>query len=181
MTTVEEKRNYIKNGGVIDTSTGRPLKVAGEVTLANTASPADDKKDIIRHNVAMSLGSKSRKMVDSQSSDEVYPSPKKISKYPKYVEPTAGRLVAVPFDSGESKTASGILIAVQGEAKQQPQIMVITHIGADTKQYWQEDDVIAVPKYAGVKVTIDNIEFTILDEEEVLGRVRGLESNEKAD
>lgn len=92
-------------------------------------------------------------------------------QYEKYIEPTAGRVVAVRWEEEEATTKSGIILVGNQENKQTPQIMELTHVAADLASTWQPGDIIAIPMYSGIKVKILENEFYILDEKEILGRV----------
>lgn len=82
------------------------------------------------------------------------------------IKPLKDRVVAVK-QVPETKTKSGILL---GEAKEQPAYAVVEAIGPDVKSV-EKDDKIIFKEYAATDVKMDDKEYLILKEEDVLATI----------
>ena len=77
-----------------------------------------------------------------------------------------GERVFVKFLEEMEKTAGGIYIP--DAAKEKPQRGNIEAVGKDVKEL-KVGDVILFDKYSGSKINIDNVDYLIVKEEDVLG------------
>ena len=82
------------------------------------------------------------------------------------IKPLKDRVVAVK-QVPETKTKSGILL---GEAKEQPAYAVVEAIGPDVKSI-EKGDKIIFKEYAATDVKMDDKEYLILKEEDVLATI----------
>lgn len=82
------------------------------------------------------------------------------------IKPLKDRVVAVK-QIPETKTKAGILL---GEAKEQPAYAVVEAVGPDVKSIKKGDKVI-FKEYAATDVKMDNKEYLILKEEDVLATI----------
>ncbi len=80
-------------------------------------------------------------------------------------KPLKDRVFVTYSEEGE-KTAGGIYIPEA--AKEKPQKGVVKAIGSEVKEI-KVGNAILFDKYSGSKVNIDNIEYLIIKEEDVLG------------
>lgn len=85
-------------------------------------------------------------------------------KNPKF-KPLKER-VFVSYTEELEKTAGGIYIP--DAAKEKPQKGRVEAIGTDVKQV-KVGDIILFDKYSGSKITLDNTEYLIVKEEDILG------------
>ncbi len=74
--------------------------------------------------------------------------------------------VFVSYTEELEKTAGGIYIP--DAAKEKPQKGKVEAIGSDVKQV-KVGDIVLFDKYSGSKITIDNTEYLIVKEEDILG------------
>jgi chaperonin GroES len=77
--------------------------------------------------------------------------------------------VFVKYSEEAEKTAGGIYIPES--AKEKPQKGVIEAVGSEVKEI-KVGDVILFDKYSGSKINIDNNEYLIIKEEDILGIVQ---------
>ena len=77
--------------------------------------------------------------------------------------------VFVKYSEEAEKTAGGLYI--RESAKEKPQKGVIEAIGSEVKEI-KVGDVILFDKYSGSKINIDNNEYLIIKEEDILGIVQ---------
>ena len=91
------------------------------------------------------------------------------------IKPLADRVV-VKMVEAEETTKSGIILA--GSAKEKPQVAEITAVGpgvmVDGKEVKMEvkvGDKVLISKYAGTQVKVDEVEYTILRQSDVLAVV----------
>ena len=77
--------------------------------------------------------------------------------------------VFVKYSEEAEKTAGGIYIPES--AKEKPQKGVIEAIGSEVKEI-KVGDIILFDKYSGSKINIDNNEYLIIKEEDILGIVQ---------
>lgn len=95
--------------------------------------------------------------------------------YNMKIKPLADRVVIKMLESEET-TKSGIVLA--GSAKEKPQIAEVMAVGpggvVDGKEVAMElkvGDKVIISKYAGTEVKIDNEEYTILRQSDILAKV----------
>lgn len=84
------------------------------------------------------------------------------------IQPLADRIVAEPLEASE-KTESGFYLPQ--DAKEKPQLAKVKEVGKDVKEV-KKGDTIVYPKFGTTEVKIDNDEYMILKEEDVLGVVK---------
>jgi chaperonin GroES len=77
-----------------------------------------------------------------------------------------GERVYVKFMEEMEKTAGGIYIP--DAAKEKPQRGKVEAVGKDTKEV-KVGDIVLFDKYSGSKISIDNVDYLIIKEEDVLG------------
>jgi len=78
--------------------------------------------------------------------------------------------VFVSYSEEGEKTAGGIYIP--DSAKEKPQKGKVEAVGSEVKEI-KAGDTILFDKYSGSKVNIDNNEYLIIKEEDILGIVEG--------
>jgi chaperonin GroES len=81
------------------------------------------------------------------------------------VKPLKDRLF-VRYSEEEDKTPGGLYIP--DSAKEKPQKGIVEEVGSEVKDI-KVSDRILFDKYSGSKITIDDIEYLIIKEEDVLG------------
>ena len=81
------------------------------------------------------------------------------------VKPLKERLF-VRYSAEEEKTAGGLFIP--DTAKEKPQKGVVEAVGSEVKDV-KVGDTVLFDKYSGSKVNIDEVEYLIVKEEDVLG------------
>ena len=79
------------------------------------------------------------------------------------LKPLKDRIVAV-VEKPQEKTASGILL---GEAKEKPAYAVVDSVGTDVKDV-KKGDKIVYKEYSTTNIKLDDTEYIILKEEDVL-------------
>ncbi|RGB63794.1 MULTISPECIES: co-chaperone GroES [Oscillospiraceae] len=91
------------------------------------------------------------------------------------IKPLADRVV-IKMVEAEETTKSGIILA--GAAKEKPQVAEIMAVGpggvVDGKEIKMEvkvGDKVLISKYAGTEVKIDDVEYTILRQSDILAVV----------
>ena len=77
--------------------------------------------------------------------------------------------VFVKYSEEAEKTAGGIYIPES--AKEKPQKGIIEAVGSEVKEI-KVGDIILFDKYSGSKINIDNNEYLIIKEEDILGIVQ---------
>lgn len=82
-------------------------------------------------------------------------------------KPLKDRVFVTYSEEGE-RTAGGLYIP--DSAKEKPQKGVVEAVGSDVKEL-KVGNTILFDKYSGSKVNIDNIEYLIIKEEDILGIV----------
>jgi len=78
--------------------------------------------------------------------------------------------VFVKYSEEAERTAGGLYIPES--AKEKPQKGIIEAVGSEVKEI-KVGDVILFDKYSGSKINIDNNEYLIIKEEDILGIVQG--------
>lgn len=93
------------------------------------------------------------------------------------IKPLADRVV-IKMIEAEETTKSGIILA--GSAKEKPQIAEVVAVGpggvVDGKEVTMElkvGDRVLMSKYAGTEVKLDNQEYTILRQSDILAKIEG--------
>jgi chaperonin GroES len=81
------------------------------------------------------------------------------------VKPLKERLF-VKFSQEEEKTVGGLFIP--DSAKEKPQKGVVEAVGSEVKDV-KVGDTVLFDKYSGSKVNIDEVEYLIVKEEDILG------------
>ena len=77
--------------------------------------------------------------------------------------------VFVKYSEEAEKTAGGIYIPES--AKEKPQKGIIEAVGSEVKEI-KVGDIILFDKYSGSKINIDNNEYLIIKEEDILGIIQ---------
>lgn len=83
-----------------------------------------------------------------------------------------GDRVVLQYQEAEEKTKSGILLP--DSAKEKPQEAVVIAVGPgnnDVPMQVKEGDRVIIGEYAGTKVKIEEEEFSIVDQDEILAIV----------
>lgn len=88
-----------------------------------------------------------------------------LSMYMATITPLFSRVVVLP-ESQEETTASGIVLAETANKEKPAQGKVIA-VGPEAKVL-KEGDTVLFKKYSPTEVTIDNEDYFLLDEEDVL-------------
>ena len=86
--------------------------------------------------------------------------------------PLGDRVVLKQFEA-EEKTASGIVLP--GQAQEKPQQAVVVAVGPgkeDVEMTVKVDDVVIYSKYAGTDVKLDDEEFVIVRQDDILAIVK---------
>jgi chaperonin GroES len=88
------------------------------------------------------------------------------------IEPLGARVLIQPLEK-ESTTASGIILPET--AKEKPQQGIIKAVGTADEMVTDlaEGDKVLFPKYAGNEIQIDGVGYIIMDEGDVLARLKG--------
>ncbi|PID67963.1 MAG: co-chaperone GroES [Flavobacteriia bacterium] len=84
------------------------------------------------------------------------------------IKPLADRVLVEPMES-ETKTASGIILP--DSAKEKPQKGTVIAVGtgtADVKLTVKKGDVVLYGKYAGTEIQVDNKDYLIMRESDIL-------------
>jgi chaperonin GroES len=82
------------------------------------------------------------------------------------IRPLKDRVVIKLSDDGVEKTASGIYIP--DVAKEKPQKGIVEAVGAEVKEVKTGNSVL-FDKYSGSKYKLDDVEYLIVKEEDLLG------------
>ncbi|BED92876.1 MAG: co-chaperone GroES [Candidatus Paraimprobicoccus trichonymphae] len=90
------------------------------------------------------------------------------------IKPLLDKILAKKIE--ENSTKSGIILA--GKSKEQPLLATVIERGPggmvdgkEVKMYINPGDKIIIGKYAGTEVTIDNVDYVIVSQSEVLATV----------
>jgi len=91
------------------------------------------------------------------------------------IKPLADRVVVKMLEAEET-TKGGIILA--GSAKEKPQIAEVVAVGPggivdgkDVEMYVEVGDRVLMSKYAGTEVKVDDVEYTILRQSDILAIV----------
>lgn len=74
--------------------------------------------------------------------------------------------VILKKEEEEKKTASGIILTET--AKSKPSVAVVVAIGNDADVNIKENDKVVYKEYSGTKVTLDEVEYIIIEDEDIL-------------
>ena len=87
------------------------------------------------------------------------------------IEPLGSRVLIQPVEQ-ETTTASGIVLPET--AKEKPQQGIIKAVGTEEEMVTDlaVGDKILFPKYAGNEIQIDGVQYIIMDEGDVLARLK---------
>lgn len=66
----------------------------------------------------------------------------------------------------EKKTASGIILTEAN--KTQPSIATVVAVGPDSEAQIKENDRVVYKEYSGTKVKVDEVEYIIIEDEDIL-------------
>ena len=87
----------------------------------------------------------------------------------------ADRLMIKPDERGEQKTAGGIIIPASLKDNPRPERGIVVAIGQGTKEKptmsVQVGDVVLVSQYAGSKVKLNGINYSIMRETDIWARI----------
>ncbi|HIE54453.1 MAG TPA: co-chaperone GroES [Chromatiaceae bacterium] len=86
------------------------------------------------------------------------------------IEPLGARVLIRPL-AQESKTSSGIILPET--AKEKPQQGMIEAVGSEEEMMSDlaVGDRVLFPKYSGTEIKVDDVEYLIMDESDVLARL----------
>ena len=92
------------------------------------------------------------------------------------IEPLADRVV-IKMVEAEETTKSGIILT--GSAKEKPQIAEVVAVGPggvidgnEISMYVKKGDKVLTSKYSGTEVKLDDIEYTIVKQSDILAIVK---------
>lgn len=77
--------------------------------------------------------------------------------------------VILKKEEEEKKTASGIILTEA--VKNQPSIATVVAVGADCEVQIKEQDKVVYKEYSGTKVKMDDVEYIIIEDEDILAVV----------
>ena len=77
--------------------------------------------------------------------------------------------VVLQKEEVEQKTASGIILST--ETKELPSIGKVIAVGPKCESSLKVGDKVVFKQYSGTKVTLDEVEYTVIDEEDILASV----------
>ncbi len=87
------------------------------------------------------------------------------------VQPLADRVLIQPSPA-EEKTVGGIIIP--DTAKEKPQRGTVVAVGPGTKDVTmevKENDVVLYGKYSGTEITIDDVDYMIMKQSDILAKL----------
>lgn len=74
--------------------------------------------------------------------------------------------VILKKEEAEKKTASGIILT--DPKKDLPSVATVVSVGPDCKAEIKEHDQVVFKEYSGTKVKIDDVEYIIIEDEDIL-------------
>ncbi len=77
--------------------------------------------------------------------------------------------VVLKKEAEEKKTASGIILTES--AKDKPSVAVVVAVGKDCEAKLKEDDRVVYKEYSGTKVKMDDVDYIIIEDEDILAVV----------
>ena len=87
------------------------------------------------------------------------------------IEPLGSRVLIQPVEQ-ETTTASGIVLPETAKEKPQQGIVKAVGTGEDMVTDLAAGDKVLFPKYAGNEIQIDGVQYIIMDEGDVLARLK---------
>ena len=75
--------------------------------------------------------------------------------------------VVLKKEKVENKTSSGIILTT--ESKSMPSVATVVAIGKDCKAEIKENDQVVYKEYSGTNIKIDEVEYIIISEKDILG------------
>lgn len=85
------------------------------------------------------------------------------------IKPLKERVVVKYSNEEVEKTAGGLY--VPDVAKEKPQKGTVVAVGSEVKEL-KVDDVVLFEKYSGAKIKLNDIEYLIIKEEDILGIIQ---------
>ena len=76
--------------------------------------------------------------------------------------------VVLKKEKVENKTSSGIILTT--ESKSMPSVATVVAIGKDCKAEIKENDQVVYKEYSGTNIKIDEVEYIVISEKDILGR-----------
>lgn len=77
--------------------------------------------------------------------------------------------VVLKKEAEEKKTASGIILTES--AKEKPSIAVVVAVGKECEAKLKENDKVVYKEYSGTKIKMDEVEYIIIKDEDILAVV----------
>lgn len=77
--------------------------------------------------------------------------------------------VVLKKEAEEKKTASGIILTES--AKDKPSVAVVVAVGKDCEAKIKENDRVVYKEYSGTKVKMDDVDYIIIEDEDILAVV----------
>ena len=84
------------------------------------------------------------------------------------IEPLGARVLVQPIEQ-ENRTPSGLIIPET--AKEKPMMGRVLAVGDDELIKVKADDTVLYGKYTGSEIKIDNIQYLIMKEDEILAKI----------
>ena len=75
--------------------------------------------------------------------------------------------VVLKKEKVENNTSSGIILTT--ESKSMPSVATVVAIGKDCKAEIKENDQVVYKEYSGTNIKIDEVEYIIISEKDILG------------
>ncbi len=87
------------------------------------------------------------------------------------IEPLGARVLVRPLE-GEEKTSGGILLPET--AREKPQQGIIEAVGDEEEMTTdlKVGDRVIFPKYTGTEIKLDGVDYLIMDESDILARIK---------
>lgn len=77
--------------------------------------------------------------------------------------------VVLKKEAEEKKTASGIILTES--TKDKPSVAVVVAVGKDCEAKIKENDRVVYKEYSGTKVKMDDVDYIIIEDEDILAVV----------
>ena len=75
--------------------------------------------------------------------------------------------VVLKKEKVENKTSSGIILTT--ESKSMPSVATVAAVGKDCKAEIKENDQVVYKEYSGTNIKIDEVEYIVISEKDILG------------
>ena len=75
--------------------------------------------------------------------------------------------VVLKKEKVENKTSSGIILTT--ESKSMPSVATVVAVGKDCKAEIKENDQVVYTEYSGTNIKIDEVEYIVISEKDILG------------